>query len=154
MSSFRVLSPDFQYTDGGIVEREVATSYLNLDLYQCHQEVSSESLSKYSGLLVYHIAKIDDCYMDQLTNCRIIVRCGVGFDNVDLKAAACRGIAVCNTPDYGTGEIADHTIGMILSLERQFVSYHNLLKNDPFINFSHLGAVSYTHLTLPTICSV
>ena len=140
MSSFRVLSPDFQYTDGGIVEREVATSYLNLDLYQCHQEVSSESLSKYSGLLVYHIAKIDDCFIDQLTNCRIIVRCGVGFDNVDLKAAAERGISVCNTPDYGTGEIADHAIGMILSLERQFVSYHNLLQNDPFTNFSHLGA--------------
>ena len=95
---------------------------------------------KYSGLLVYHIAKIDDCYVDQLTNCRIIVRCGVGFDNVDLKAAACRGIAVCNTPDYGTSEIADHTIGMILSLERQFVSYHNLLQNDSFTNFSHLGA--------------
>ncbi len=102
------------------------------------RRVLLKSLLDYSGLLVWHIANIDANYMDQLKSCRIIVRCGVGFDNVDLKAAAERGIAVCNTPDYGTSEVADHTIGMILSLERQFVSYHNFVQRDPFTNFSHL----------------
>ncbi|HBM54073.1 MAG TPA: C-terminal binding protein, partial [Deltaproteobacteria bacterium] len=138
MSSFRVLSPDIQYTDGGIPEREVAANHLDLDLFRWEEEVPAEEFSEYFGLLVWHIATIDANYMDQLKSCRIIVRCGVGFDNVDLKAAAERGIAVCNTPDYGTSEVADHTIGMILSLERQFVSYHNLVNSDPFKNFSHL----------------
>ena len=139
MNSFRVLSPDIQYTDGGLLEKEVATEHLQLDLFQWEEEVPAEELAQYFGLLVWHLATIDSSYIDQLISCRIIVRCGVGFDNVDLKAAAERGIAVCNTPDYGTSEVADHTIGMILSLERQFVSYHNLLKSDPFTNFSHLG---------------
>ena len=138
MSSYRVLSPDIQYTDGGIPEREVAANHLELDLLRWEEEVPAEKFADYSGLLVWHIANIDADYMDQLKSCRIIVRCGVGFDNVDLKAAAERGIAVCNTPDYGTSEVADHTIGMILSLERQFVSYHNFVQRDPFTNFSHL----------------
>ena len=139
MSSFRVLSPDIQYADGGIIEKEVATKHLQLDLFRWEEEVPAQQLAEYFGLLVWHLATIDSSYIDQLNSCRIIVRCGVGFDNVDLKVAAERGIAVCNTPDYGTSEVADHTIGMILSLERQFVSYHNNVQSDPLTNFNHLG---------------
>jgi phosphoglycerate dehydrogenase-like enzyme len=138
MSSIRVLSPDIQYTDEGIPEQEVAAGHLDLDLFRWGEMISPLDLAEYSGLLVWHIATIDAKYMDQLTKCRIIVRCGVGFDNVDLKAATERGIAVCNTPDYGTSEVADHTIGLILSLERQFAAYHHSLQQDPYKNFTHL----------------
>jgi len=56
----------------------------------------------------------------------VIVRYGIGVDNVDLKAAAAKGIPVCNIPDYCTDEVADHTMAMILDLVRRITS--NALK--------------------------
>ena len=53
--------------------------------------------------------------------CRIIVRYGIGVDNVDLDAAAKRGIPVCNVPDYCVDEVADHTLAFILALARKVV---------------------------------
>jgi phosphoglycerate dehydrogenase-like enzyme len=52
-------------------------------------------------------------------NCRAIIRVGVGYDSVDIDAARERGIAVCNVPDYGTEEVADHAIALALALCRQ-----------------------------------
>src|SRR5262249_58132797 len=49
----------------------------------------------------------------------------VGVDNVDLEAAGRRGIVVCNVPDYGTEEVADHSILMLLAIARRLVPCHN-----------------------------
>lgn len=52
---------------------------------------------------------------------RVIVRYGIGVDNVDLEAARTRGIPVCNVPDYCIDEVADHTLAFILATTRQVV---------------------------------
>src|SRR5690606_1358539 len=54
-----------------------------------------------------------------LKHCRVIVRYGIGVDNVDLAAARARGIAVCNVPDYGVDEVAEHAVSLALALARQ-----------------------------------
>lgn len=56
--------------------------------------------------------------ISRLTNCRVIVRCAVGFDNIDHAFARTRGIPVCNVPDYGTEEVADTAVGLMLALVR------------------------------------
>lgn len=53
------------------------------------------------------------------TKARIIVRYGVGYDNIDTAAAAARGIAVCNVPDYGTEEVSDHALALLLAAIRR-----------------------------------
>ena len=57
--------------------------------------------------------------LDALPALKVISRCGVGMDNVDLKAAAKRGISVCNTPDGPTLAVAELTLGYALALLRQ-----------------------------------
>src|SRR4051812_28312351 len=52
---------------------------------------------------------------------RVIVRYGIGVDNVDLQAARERGIPVCNVPDYCIDEVADHTLAFLLAATRQVV---------------------------------
>jgi D-3-phosphoglycerate dehydrogenase / 2-oxoglutarate reductase len=56
-----------------------------------------------------------------MSRARVIVRYGIGVDNVDLDAARARGIPVCNVPDYCIDEVADHTLAFILATTRQVV---------------------------------
>ncbi len=60
---------------------------------------------------------------DAFTNARIAVRSGVGFDNIDTAGWGARKIPACNVPDYGTTEVADHAIGLMLALTRGTSSY-------------------------------
>ena len=52
------------------------------------------------ALIVFHEVTVPRKVIAKLTKCRGIVRCGTGYDQIDLTAAAERGIPVCNVPDY------------------------------------------------------
>jgi phosphoglycerate dehydrogenase-like enzyme len=70
-------------------------------------------------LLLWHNIPVGADVISRLKNCRALVRNGVGYDSVDTAAAAARGIPVCNVPDYGTEEVADHALALTLALYRQ-----------------------------------
>jgi len=72
-----------------------------------------------TALILWHGPRMDAEVIGQLDRCRAIIRNGVGYDTVDTAAAAARGIAVCNVPDYGTEEVADHALALTLALCRQ-----------------------------------
>lgn len=63
-----------------------------------------------------------------MARCRIVSQAGVGFNHIDLVACAERGIPVCNTPDYGTSEVADHAVALALALTRGIVAYNGKLQ--------------------------
>lgn len=56
--------------------------------------------------------------IEQLERCRCIVRLGTGYDNVDVAAAAERGILVCNAPTYCIDDVADHSLALLLNAVR------------------------------------
>lgn len=61
--------------------------------------------------------------ISQLASCKILAVYGVGFNHVDIHAAAEKGIPVCNVPDYCVEEVADHTIALMLAVSRRVKSY-------------------------------
>jgi D-3-phosphoglycerate dehydrogenase / 2-oxoglutarate reductase len=69
------------------------------------------------GLLVQY-APITRRVLTACPGVRALVRYGVGLDNIDVAAAAERGVAVSNVPHYGTDEVADHAITLLLSVLR------------------------------------
>ena len=69
--------------------------------------------------LLVQYAPLTRRVLAHLRQCRVIVRYGVGVDTVDLKAAAERDIVVSNVPDYGTQEVADHALALMLCLTRK-----------------------------------
>jgi phosphoglycerate dehydrogenase-like enzyme len=70
-------------------------------------------------MIVWHNTPIGAPGLGRLKQCRAVIRNGVGFDSVDIAAARQLGIPVCNVPDYGTEEVADHAIALIMALCRQ-----------------------------------
>jgi phosphoglycerate dehydrogenase-like enzyme len=72
-----------------------------------------------TALILWHGPLVTADVIARLKNCRAIIRNGVGFDSVDTAAAAQAGIPVCNVPDYGTEEVADHALALTLALYRQ-----------------------------------
>jgi phosphoglycerate dehydrogenase-like enzyme len=70
-------------------------------------------------------------YVEKLRKCRIFVKSAVGYDEVDLALYGSRGIAVCNTPDYGTREVADHAIALMLTLVKSIAFHDASLRADP-----------------------
>ena len=71
------------------------------------------------AIILWHGPLVNADVVARLKNCRAIIRNGVGFDSVDIAAAAKAGIPVCNVPDYGTEEVADHALALTLALYRQ-----------------------------------
>jgi C-terminal binding protein len=70
------------------------------------------------AVMVFHTLRVTRATIERLERCRLIVRCGVGYDNVDHVFARSRGIPVANVPDYGNEEVADSAIGLMLALTR------------------------------------
>jgi D-3-phosphoglycerate dehydrogenase len=82
----------------------------------------SEPTEDVEVLLVWH-ETIDDAYVERMPRLRGVVRYGVGYDSLDLECLERRGIVACNTPDYGTEEVADTAVAMILNLTRGIARY-------------------------------
>jgi D-3-phosphoglycerate dehydrogenase len=75
-----------------------------------------------ADVLINQYVPITAAVLDALPRCRLVVRYGVGVDNVDLQAATERGVWVANVPDYGRDEVADHTLALALALLRGVVA--------------------------------
>ncbi len=72
--------------------------------------------------VITQFAAVNAEVIQAMQRAKVIVRYGIGVDNVDLDAARARGIPVCNVPDYCIQEVADHTLGFILGATRQVVT--------------------------------
>jgi D-3-phosphoglycerate dehydrogenase/C-terminal binding protein len=72
----------------------------------CNESELAGRIEDADAVMMYHCLSISDRTINALEHCRLIVRCGVGFDNVDREAARRRGIPVANVPDYGTEDVA------------------------------------------------
>lgn len=102
------------------IERGVIGDAAEVRRYLCDSDADfDDEIHGADALIVWHNAPITAAGLSRLRNCRAIIRNGVGFDSVDVAAAASHGIAVCNVPDYGTEEVADHAIALTLALCRQ-----------------------------------
>lgn len=136
---FHILTPDAQYSDDATVERQTTGADAHWHVFRERsggwRAIADELVTNADALVVWHEASMDRQVIERLKLCKVIVRAGVGFDHIDLEAAASAGIPVCNTPDYGTSEVADHALALLLTLTRGVTAYHEHLRQDPVGNY-------------------
>jgi phosphoglycerate dehydrogenase-like enzyme len=73
-------------------------------------------------ILFHDIAHLGETTFAKANRLKAVVRAGVGYNNVNIEAAGKRGILTCNVPDYGSEEVADHAMMMLLALVRQLAA--------------------------------
>ncbi|HZX20342.1 MAG TPA: NAD(P)-dependent oxidoreductase, partial [archaeon] len=95
--------------------------------------------------------KITEYTLSRIPNCKIIARFGIGYDNVDIHAAGKHGIYVVNCPDFCHEEVADHAIGLMLSMSRNIVGYNNGLAKGDSKHWRPFGLASTKRLRNKTI---
>ncbi len=86
-------------------------------------DISAEELPQvlpaYHGMVVRSRTKVRQPLIDGASNLKVIVRGGVGLDNIDVDYARSKGIAVLNTPAASSASVAELTIGYLFALARR-----------------------------------
>jgi D-3-phosphoglycerate dehydrogenase len=110
-----ILITDFLESPGPI-ERSILSEHGEVICANARSadDIPSDLWKRAKAILAYDRLQFTARTLANLTQCRILVRVGVGTDNVDVAAARKQGLIVSNIPDYGTEEVADHTMAMML----------------------------------------
>ncbi|MGN0177425.1 MAG: phosphoglycerate dehydrogenase [Methanobrevibacter sp.] len=82
-------------------------------------EELANTIHEYNGIVVRSRTKLTADIIEKADNLQIIARAGVGVDNIDLNAATEKGIMVVNSPESTSVTVAEHTMGLILSMARK-----------------------------------
>jgi D-3-phosphoglycerate dehydrogenase len=115
-----VVVTDDRFGDGAALERGILEAAgCELRVAACKTAADVVAAGRGADALLVNMAPLNAEAIAGLDRCRVIARYGVGLDNVDLQAAAARGIAVRNVPGYCDLEVAEHTLGLILALARR-----------------------------------
>src|SRR6185295_3861520 len=102
----------------------------------CVSNRSAESLAREcreADGVITSAAQISAPIIEQMQKCRIIARVGTGYDNVDHRAAARRGIPVTNVPNFCTEEVANHTIALLLAVHRKITMMNRDVREGSWI---------------------
>lgn len=78
------------------------------------------------GLLLWGVDDVDSALMDAAPRLKVIANISMGYNNINIEAAAKRGIRVSNTPDVVTDSTADLTLALMLAIARRVVEMANL----------------------------
>jgi lactate dehydrogenase-like 2-hydroxyacid dehydrogenase len=115
------------------IELESVENAAKADFVDSFEKVTDEQWRSCDALV--SSPDIPAQYHAKLDNCRVFVTPRVGFDNIDLAAWGKLGIPVCNVPDYGTMEVADHAIALMLTLMKGIEFHAAELRADPHANW-------------------
>ena len=118
--------PTVVVTDYTFPNLEIEQSILSASGFELRSGNNKEipalqALAAEADAVITQFAPVNAEVIGAMQRAKVIVRYGIGYDNVDVKAARERGIPVCNVPDYCIDEVADHTLAFILGVTRQVV---------------------------------
>ena len=127
-----VLYPEERQIPDDSIEREIFGPEVRIlrRTARILADLAPADCAEVDGLMIMRYAVSPDD-LDRFPRLRAIVRMGVGYDKIARPAAAARNILVCNVPDYGTTEVADHAMSLALALRRGVILYHERQRQSP-----------------------
>ncbi len=136
---FNVLIADF--LDETAIESTVLDDIADFVMARATDESELAGyLPRADAIMVFHdLSILGESSFARAPRCRGVVRAGVGYNNIDVDAATRHGVVVCNVPDYGSEEVADHAIMFLLALARRLVPSHEAIRGGTWDYRTALG---------------
>ena len=125
----KAIITDYTFPDLSIETQILEAAGLEVVSGQCKTPQDLIVLTASVDYIITQFAPIDADVIKSMSNCKVIVRYGIGYDNVDCETAKKKGIPVCNIPTYCIDEVADHTLSFILSMTRQLLANAKYVQN-------------------------
>lgn len=125
----KVVVTDYAFSDLALEQSRCEAAGHVLVGMKSGSEQQRIDLVRDADAVITQFAPVNASVIAAMEKARVIVRYGIGVDNVDLKTAAARNIPVCNVPDYCIDEVADHALAMILDLTRKITANANKVKS-------------------------
>ncbi|MDB5658103.1 MAG: D-2-hydroxyacid dehydrogenase protein [Cypionkella sp.] len=112
------------------LEASILGDAVEIDFFDTTDETLFDParLARLDALMVWG-ARLGPRSINHLSRCRGVVRYGVGYEKIDVAALTHADIRFANNPDYGTEEVADHAMAMILSLHRRLWEHDARARN-------------------------
>jgi D-3-phosphoglycerate dehydrogenase / 2-oxoglutarate reductase len=128
MTTHKIIITDCDHENIDIETRITDEQHFSLEYLNCKTE--EDVIAKCQGAPVFlnQYAPITERVLANLPDLKLVVRYGVGVNNIDLKAADQYGVQICNVPDYGTNEVADHALALMLSMTRKIPQMSELVR--------------------------
>ncbi len=121
---YKVLITDYGFPNVDPESEVFSQAGIELVTAQCKTEDEVIAAAAGCDALLVQWAPVRDRVATALTDCKLVVRYGIGVDNLDIPALKANGKAVAYVPDYCIDEVADHALAMALSLARQLPQTH------------------------------
>lgn len=128
MSRYRVVITDNLFDDCLVEEDVFRSAPVDLEIYRGLSRPELLDKVRSADALLVNMIRADREFISVLDRCRIISRYGIGYDNVDVRAAAEKGIPVGIVPEYCTLEVAEHAAALLLSAARRVPQRHELVR--------------------------
>ncbi|MGX8712022.1 MAG: C-terminal binding protein [bacterium] len=115
----KVVITDFEYPNVDQETKIITES--GAQLQACHLKTEEEIIAavRDADAVIVQYAVITRKIIDHMQNCKMIIKYGIGVNNIDSAAATEKGIYVCNVPDYGVDEVSNHAIALLLALAKK-----------------------------------
>lgn len=120
------IEPDLAWEAGELAKRgiEFATHQLKFAPFEKVVEATRDA-----DVVVVNMVPVTRALVKTWQRCRLVIRHGVGYDNVDVSALNDAGIPLCYIPDYCVEEVAEQAIALILACGRRIVRSRTVLDN-------------------------
>jgi D-3-phosphoglycerate dehydrogenase len=112
-------------------EQLVAAGFENEADFKSSKAEVEAKIENYNGIVIRSRFKIDKAFLDKATNLQFIARVGAGLESIDCEYAQGKGIHLIAAPEGNRNAVAEHSLGVILSL------FNNLNKADAEVRAGH-----------------
>jgi len=113
-------------------ESEVFNSLPDVSYIEAAAETDEEvvEICRDAQVIIFTNTDLSRSVLEKLPKLKLLVRYGIGYDNVDINAARELGITVCNSPKYGITDVAEHAVMLMFAAAKRVIEMNDRVRDN------------------------